>query len=150
MRGTGPRPNRRPRLPVDSHLPDSRGGRMRILLAEDNSFYRRALEMTLKEWGYDVVSVADGVSAWNILQEENAPKLAILDWMMPGLEGPQVCRRLRAAFRHEPTYVIILTAKDGTENAVAALESGADDFVMKPFDRDELHARLRVGRRIVG
>jgi putative two-component system response regulator len=123
---------------------------MRILLAEDNSFYRRALEMTLREWGYDVVSVADGISAWNILQEENAPKLAILDWMMPGLEGPQVCRRLRAAFRHEPTYVIILTAKDGTENAVAALESGADDFVMKPFDRDELNARLRVGRRIVG
>ena len=123
---------------------------MRVLIADDNNFYRRALQVMLGEWGYDVTAVTDGLAAWEVLSKDDAPKLAILDWMMPGLDGPQICRRLRNTFRHEPTYVIILTAKDGTENTVAALESGADDFVMKPFDRDELRARLRVGRRIVG
>lgn len=123
---------------------------MRILIADDNHFYRRALEAMLREWGYDVIAVPDGLTAWDVLQSDQAPKLAILDWMMPGLDGPEVCRRLRATVRHEPTYVILLTAKDGKENAVAALESGADDFILKPFDGDELRARLRVGRRIVG
>lgn len=123
---------------------------MRILIADDNNFYRRALEMTLKEWGYDVTPVADGVAAWEVLNAEDAPKLAILDWMMPGLDGPEVCRRLRAMNRHEPTYVILLTSRQGKESTVAGLESGADDYVVKPFDRLELQARLRVGRRIVG
>jgi putative two-component system response regulator len=123
---------------------------MRILIADDNHFYRRALEVTLQEWGYEVLAVSDGQTAWDVLQSDHAPKLAILDWMMPGMDGLEVCRRLRAASRHEPTYVIVLTSKDGKEHAVAALESGADDYVRKPFDRDELRARLRVGRRIVG
>src|SRR5437868_11885810 len=123
---------------------------MRILIADDNNFYRRALQLTLEEWGYEVVSAADGVQAWEHLNGPHAPKLAILDWMMPGLNGPDVCRRLRALHRHEPTYVILLTSKSGKENAVAGLESGADDYVLKPFDRDELRARVRVGLRIVG
>jgi putative two-component system response regulator len=123
---------------------------MRILIADDNHFYRRALEVMLRDWGYDVLAVPDGLTAWDVLQSDQAPKLAILDWMMPGLDGPEVCRRLRAVTRHEPTYVIVLTAKDGKENAITALESGADDYVQKPFDGDELRARLRVGRRIVG
>lgn len=123
---------------------------MRILIADDNHFYRRALEVTLREWGYEVLAVTDGQTAWDVLQSDQAPKLAILDWMMPGLDGLEVCRRLRAACRHEPTYVIVLTSKDGKEHAIAALDAGADDYVRKPFDRDELRARLRVGRRIVG
>ena len=123
---------------------------MRILIADDNNFYRRALQLTLQEWGYEVVTAADGEAAWDHLSGDQAPKLAILDWMMPGLNGPDVCRRLRALHRQEPTYVILLTSKAGKENAVAGLDSGADDYVVKPFDRDELRARLRVGRRIVG
>jgi len=123
---------------------------MRILIADDNNFYRRALQLTLEDWGYEVVTAADGERAWEHLSGPAAPKLAILDWMMPGLNGPDVCRRLRALHSHEPTYVILLTSKGGTENAVAGLESGADDYVLKPFDRDELRARVRVGLRIVG
>jgi putative two-component system response regulator len=122
---------------------------MKVLIADDNHFYRCALEATLAEWGYEVIAVADGEAAWDVLRGEHAPRIAILDWTMPRLDGVEVCRRLRAAPRHEPTYVIILTARDGKANAVKALESGADDYVTKPFDRGELAARLRVGRRIV-
>src|SRR5215212_8122825 len=100
---------------------------MKILIAEDNLFYRRALEATLQEWGYEVVSVADGTAAFNALQAPDAPRLAVLDWMMPGMDGPEVCRRVRALYQPEATYILILTAKDGKENIVAALESGADD-----------------------
>ncbi len=123
---------------------------MKILIAEDNHLYRLALQATLQEWGYEVVAVADGVSAFDILAGEDAPKLAILDWMMPGLEGTEVCRRIRALHKPEPPYLIVLTSKDSKENMVAALESGADDHIAKPFDRAELKARLRVGLRIVG
>jgi len=123
---------------------------MRILIADDNPFYLCALGGTLKEWGYEVVTARDGKVAWEVLQEENAPKLAILDWMMPNLDGLEVCRRVRTLQRPEPTYVIILTSKDSKGNIVTALESGADDYVTKPFDRDELKARVRGGARIVG
>lgn len=123
---------------------------MKILIAEDNHLYRLALQATLQEWGYDVISAADGVTAFDVLVGEDAPKLAILDWMMPGLEGTEVCRRIRALHKPEPPYLIVLTSKDSKENMVAALESGADDHIAKPFDRAELKARLRVGLRIVG
>jgi putative two-component system response regulator len=122
---------------------------VKLLLADDNHFYRLALETTLKEWGYQVISVSDGVAALQLLRADDAPKIAILDWMMPRLDGLEVCRQLRALQRPEPTYVIMLTARGGKQNIVAALENGADDFITKPFDREELRARLNVGRRIV-
>lgn len=123
---------------------------MQVLIADDNHFYRCVLKSALPQWGYEVIEATDGQKAWEILREESSPKLAILDWMMPKMEGPEVCARLRAVPRFEPTYVIMLTSHDGKSNAVRALESGADDFVTKPFDREELRARLQVGRRIVG
>jgi len=122
---------------------------MKILIADDNHFYRCALTATLVEWGYEVHAVADGEAAWEVLQSDQSPKIAILDWMMPKIDGIEVCRQLRANPRQEPTYVIILTSREGTSNAVTALDSGADDYITKPFNREELSARLRVGRRIV-
>ena len=96
---------------------------MKVLVADDNHFYRCALTATLAGWGYEVVAVPDGEAAWAALAGPNPPKLAILDWMMPKADGLEVCRRLRREPRHEPTYVIVLTSRDGKENAVAALES---------------------------
>lgn len=123
---------------------------MKILIAEDNQLYRLALQATLVEWGYEVIAVENGLAAFEVLQRDDAPKIAILDWMMPGLEGIQVCGKVRALRQPEPPYLIVLTSRDGKEDIVAALESGADDHIAKPFDRAELKARLRVGLRIVG
>ncbi|MCI0464413.1 MAG: response regulator [Gemmataceae bacterium] len=123
---------------------------MKILIAEDDPLYRHLIQTTLAEWGYEVVTAEEGEAAWRILQGADTPKIAILDWMMPGLDGLEVCRRVRALERPEPTYIILLTSRGGKENTISALEGGADDYVTKPFDRAELHARLQAGRRIVG
>jgi putative two-component system response regulator len=124
---------------------------MKILTAEDNSFYRIALQATLAEWGYEVVAIGDGVAAYEALRQEDGPKLALLDWVMPGMEGVRVCRKIRRLQLAEPPYLIVLTAqRGGKENIVTALANGADDYVVKPFDREELKARLQVGARIVG
>ena len=123
---------------------------MKILIAEDELFFRCMLEGALREWGYEVTAVNNGKAAWDVLERPDAPKLAILDWQMPGMDGLEVCRRIRAALTPEPTYVIMLTSREGRDNTLAALRAGADDYVHKPFDREELQVRLQVGRRVVG
>ena len=123
---------------------------MRVLIAEDEPVSRRLLEVTLVKWGYEVVSTIDGTSAWQALQLENAPPLAILDWTMPGLDGPEVCQRVRKASNSQLPYIIILTAREGKSKIVEGLHAGADDYVTKPFDPEELRARIRVGERVLG
>jgi DNA-binding response OmpR family regulator len=122
---------------------------MRILVADDNSVFQAVLQSMLTQWGYDVVVASDGEEAWWRLQQEEGPRLAILDWVMPGLDGIEVCRRVRANNRLRYTYILILTAKTGSEDLVTAMDAGADDYVTKPFKSAELRARLRVGCRIL-
>lgn len=122
---------------------------MRILIAEDGLVSRRMLHGLLAKWGYDVVSVEDGDAAWEKLKAPNAPRIALLDWMMPGQNGVDVCRALR---KHRPipyTYILLLTARDAKESVVEGLESGADDYLTKPFNPQELKARIRVGLRLL-
>ena len=123
---------------------------MRILIAEDDPVSRRLLEATLVKWKYEAVVTVDGNEAWEVLQREGAPELAILDWAMPGLDGVELCQRLRRAYDSQLPYIILLTARGGPENMVEGLGAGADDFVAKPFDTDELHARIQVGERVLG
>ena len=122
---------------------------MRLLVADDDAVVRRLVQRMLEGWGYEVLAVADGAEAWTILEAADRPEAAILDWMMPGLTGLDVCRRVRERWPEAGTYLILLTSKDRTEDAVAALEAGADDHVAKPFVPEELRARVRVGERIV-
>jgi DNA-binding response OmpR family regulator len=122
---------------------------VRVLVAEDDSVSRRLLEATLVKWGFHVVTAVDGRAALELLCKEDAPKLAIIDWMMPEIDGIEVCRRLRQHPQGATTHVIILTAKGTKEDVVQGLESGADDYLIKPFDRGELRARVRVGLRIL-
>jgi phosphoserine phosphatase RsbU/P len=122
---------------------------MDILIADDDAVSRMILERTLRGWGHEVVAVSDGLQAWNILGETDSPRLALLDWIMPELEGPEVCRRVRQVVRPVSPYLILLTSKDASEDIVIGLESGADDYVTKPFDRAELHSRIKVGERVV-
>lgn len=122
---------------------------MRILIAEDEPMSRRLLENVLIKWGYDVVVTSDGSQAWEVLQQENAPLLAILDWMMPGLNGPQICRMARHLPQALSTHIILLTAKGEKNDIVTGLAAGANDYVTKPFDSEELRARVQVGARMV-
>ena len=128
---------------------------MRILIADDSIVSRHLLDATLRKWGYEVVVACDGVEAWDALQSPDAPKLAILDWVMPGLTGPEVCRRVRARAKDADsgkeayTYILLLTSKSLKEDLIEGLESGADDYITKPFDQHELKVRLRAGTRII-
>jgi two-component system cell cycle response regulator len=124
---------------------------MRILIADDSIVSRHLLDATLRKWGYEVVVASDGIEAWNYLQAEDAPKLAILDWVMPGLTGPEVCRRVREKAHDKDvyTYILLLTSKSLREDLIEGMESGADDYITKPFDQHELKVRLRAGTRII-
>jgi CheY-like chemotaxis protein len=122
---------------------------MRVLIAEDDRIARRSLEATLVKWGHEVVACADGAEAWEALQSEDAPRLAILDWTMPELEGPEVCRKVRELPHAGLSYLILLTGRNQQEDLIAGIEAGADDYVAKPFDPRELQARVQAGLRIV-
>jgi sigma-B regulation protein RsbU (phosphoserine phosphatase) len=119
----------------------------RILVADDDDRQRELLGHYLKNWGFIVVACRDGLEAANILEGENAPSIALIDWIMPGLEGVEICRRVRA--QPQPRAYIYLILVTGNAEAARGLEAGADDFVSKPYDVDELHARLIVGQRVV-
>jgi DNA-binding response OmpR family regulator len=122
---------------------------VKILVADDDPVANRLLTITVSRAGYEVLSVADGEAAWSALEKEDAPRIAILDWMMPGLDGPEICRRVRERANGRYRYLLLLTARSETDDLVAGLAAGADDFLRKPFDPAELEARLRVGQRIV-
>ncbi len=119
----------------------------RVLIADDDERPRQLLAHYLKSWGFTVVSCRDGLEAAAILEGGNAPAIALIDWMMPGLEGVEICRRVRANLGNRRyTYIILVT---GQPDVAAGLEAGADDFVAKPYNVDELRARLSVGQRVI-
>ena len=122
---------------------------MRILVAEDQAVSRHILIANLRKWGYDVMAVEDGTLAWKALQSAEAPQLVILDWLMPGMDGIEICRQFREKPQERPTYLILLTARRGAEDKVRGLQSGADDYITKPFNREELRARVQVGIRVL-
>lgn len=122
---------------------------MRILIAEDDLTSRTALCGLLRESGHTVVDHKNGVEAWKTMQKDDAPKLAIVDWMMPEMDGLELCENIRTADTTEPPYIIMLTAKSDNKDIVRALNAGADDYVTKPYDPQELNARINVGIRML-
>jgi phosphoserine phosphatase RsbU/P len=120
-----------------------------ILVADDEPVSRTIVAAMLRKGGYQVQLASDGEQAWAALQQPTAPHLAVMDWMMPGLDGPEICRRLRQIDTSTPTYVILLTSRDASADIVAGLRAGADDYVTKPPNEDELLARVSVGVRVV-
>ncbi|HEV2118145.1 MAG TPA: response regulator transcription factor [Terriglobales bacterium] len=121
---------------------------MKVLIAEDDAFYRRVLQSVLGE-EYEVIMAEDGARAWEMLQSEGAPRLALLDWQMPGLDGLEVCRRVRADPARDGFYLVIATVRQSLGDVLAGFEAGASDYITKPFHAQELRARLRVGARVV-
>ncbi len=122
---------------------------MRILIADDDQTIRLMLSGIIVKMGYSVVEAGDGREALDLLLQENSPKLAILDWKMPRLEGVAVVRRLRALPAHQSTYIIMLTSKSSSDDVVEALDAGANNYLVKPFNAAELKAHIEVGRRMI-
>ena len=122
---------------------------MKVLIAEDNVMYRKVLCRNVESWGHEPVAAEDGMQALEILKRDGAPRLVILDWQMPGMDGIDVCRRVKRDPEHPFTYVIMLTSRDAQEDMVAGLDAGADDYLTKPIDPKVLHSRLSAAERIV-
>ena len=120
----------------------------RILVAEDDAVSREFICTRLEKWRYEVIVTQNGTEAMTALRKKDAPSLAILDWMMPGMDGLEICRRVREVNR--AVYLILLTARGSKENVLEGLGAGADDYLIKPFDSRELHARILVGLRVMG
>jgi len=118
-------------------------------VADDDSISRMVLRNLLVKWGYEPVEAIDGLQAWEIMQAEDSPRLALVDWMMPGLDGPELCRRLRQSSQIDYHYLILLTSRDSKKDLVEGMNAGADDYITKPYSAQELEVRLRVGKRIV-
>ena len=122
---------------------------MKALVAEYNALARLALTRMLEQWGYEVTATKDTAEAWQALHAAQAPRLAVLDWVMPEMDGAKVCRRVRALPTSRPPYIVLLTRRGDKESVVEGLTAGADDYLSKPYDAEELRARLEVGRRLV-
>jgi len=122
---------------------------MRVLIAEDDLTSHKILKAVLDKWGYEVVSTCNGREAWQALQDADSPRLAILDWMMPEMDGVEIIRKIRERSELKTMYIILLTAKGQKEDIVSGLEAGANDYITKPFDRKELRARVQVGQRVI-
>jgi len=122
---------------------------MRILAAEDNPVFQSMLRTLLKKWGYQAVLAHDGNEAWHALEGADAPRLAVLDWMMPGMDGVEICRRVRSIHREPYIYILLLTARTESQDLIEGMDAGADDYLTKPFNAQELRVRLRAGRRIL-
>jgi DNA-binding response OmpR family regulator len=122
---------------------------MHVLIAEDDRVTGEILARTLQRWNYDTTLVTDGSEAWARLSTTAEATLAILDWMMPGIDGPDVCRRVRAERPDAHMYLLLVTAREARTDVVAGLDAGADDYVVKPFDPEELRARVAVGARVL-
>jgi phosphoserine phosphatase RsbU/P len=123
---------------------------MKVLIAEDDRVTGEILARTLQRWAYETKIVSDGAQAWEYLRNASAPTLAILDWMMPEIDGPDVCRRVRAELPLAHMYLLLVTARESRGDVVAGLDAGAEDYIIKPFDPDELRARVAVGVRVLG
>jgi diguanylate cyclase (GGDEF)-like protein len=121
----------------------------RILVAEDETTFRHMLKTFLTKWGYQVVVASNGLEAWKVLQAEDRPRLALLDWMMPGMDGVEVCRAVREKKPDPYIYLLLLTSRDQKQDVVEGMEAGADDYLIKPFDPQELRVRIHAGERII-
>jgi phosphoserine phosphatase RsbU/P len=122
---------------------------MKILIAEDDVMSQVMLKAMVTKAGYEPVVTGDGLSAYEILSQPTTPKLAVLDWMMPGLDGVEVCRKIRELKSDEPVYIILLTSRDDRKDIIHGLKSGANDYIVKPYDVEELQVRINVGRKVV-
>lgn len=122
---------------------------MKLLIAEDDKASRMMLTAVASQWGYDCISVEDGEAAWEVMQQENAPSLLLLDWEMPGMTGIEVCKKIRAKNNDNPPYILLLTARTETADIVEGLKTGANDYIPKPFNAAELQVRLEVGYRML-
>ncbi len=122
---------------------------MQILIAEDDVASRLMLSAVLKKWGFETIEAADGAAAWQLLEQPRAPRLLVFDWNMPEMNGLELCRRIRAIETSDPPYIILLTARSDMQDIVKGLDAGANDYVVKPYDNEELRARLGVGRRML-
>lgn len=122
---------------------------MRVFIVEDDRVTARALQGLTTSWGYDVAVASDGLSAIGLIADEPGPQIVLLDWMLPGMDGPEVCRRIRAVQNAAPRYLILLTSRSGHDDVVEGLDAGADDYLAKPYNANELRARLNAGARIV-
>jgi sigma-B regulation protein RsbU (phosphoserine phosphatase) len=123
---------------------------MQVLIAEDDRVTGEILARTIRRWNYETTVVTDGEQAWERLRVATEPTLAILDWMMPKMDGPDVCRRVREDLALANMYLLLVTARESRADVVAGLDAGADDYIIKPFDPDELRARVAVGIRVLG
>jgi len=122
---------------------------MRALIADDDPVAAVAVSRSMSNWGFETTIVHDGLAAWDHLNSDHPPSLAVIDWEMPGLEGPELCKRVRSVDARAHLYIVLLTARNSSTDLIAGLDAGADDYLIKPVDLNELRARIQVGVRVV-